>query len=537
MQQAQNKFRKKIPSGFTLVELIVVITILVILGTIAFMSLSGYSGNARDSSRVSDLTNLSQSLDLYNIRGGSYPTPDNTFSVTYSGGVLWYQGTIGDSVMNIINANGAKMNKKPTDPLTPTKEYTYSTLAFGAAYQLKADYEGDSVSFRPSIPGIDIALATSGNPTITYIKGNYNGVVTKTQTGNVIYLVAVPSLFLNTGSGTVILPTTATGFYLQGQTNSGGVLFTPKLVFSSGALPSNDSERILFASGVANAYSGTILATQANIQPFIAAISPVNATTLASLGGSAVTNWLGGTTGGTPPPPPPAASWTVAGGGDCTAVDNTLGTDGNTSSCIDNRTYAMQGGATHNKTYNLLKIAGKWWFNQNLAYPPAMGYTGSNTWATTDLGYYSCPGNNSTTTADCSLVSTLGYLYQWSAAMAGGVSNNNQTARTQGICPSGWGLPTKADFSTTSSAYWPDPVSDSTWLGNTTGWTRLYTGYRTNDATGTFYGRTGNEYIWSSLDLSPTDAWLEFIFLTYPTQSNRGTTTKASGFSVRCLKN
>ena len=36
------------------------------------------------------------------------------------------------------------MSKKPVDPLS-TAEYTYSKLAFGAAYQMKADWEGDSV--------------------------------------------------------------------------------------------------------------------------------------------------------------------------------------------------------------------------------------------------------------------------------------------------------------------------------------------------------------------------------------------------------
>ncbi|USN58563.1 MAG: prepilin-type N-terminal cleavage/methylation domain-containing protein [Candidatus Peribacteria bacterium] len=41
--------------GFTLVELIVVITILAILGTIAFLSLQGYSGDARNTQRTSDL--------------------------------------------------------------------------------------------------------------------------------------------------------------------------------------------------------------------------------------------------------------------------------------------------------------------------------------------------------------------------------------------------------------------------------------------------------------------------------------------------
>lgn len=44
--------------GFTLVELIVVITILTILGTIGFIQLSGFTGSARDSDRVTTLKNI-----------------------------------------------------------------------------------------------------------------------------------------------------------------------------------------------------------------------------------------------------------------------------------------------------------------------------------------------------------------------------------------------------------------------------------------------------------------------------------------------
>lgn len=180
------------------------------------------------------------------------------------------------------------MSRKPTDPLTPTKEYTYSTLAFGSAYQLKTDYEGDSVSFRSSIPGIDTALAASGNPTLSYLKGNYNGIAAKTQTGNLVYLVATPSIVTSqigaTGSGFDIISALLNKLLVHGQTNSGGTVYTAKLVFSSGSLPSNDSERILFASGIANAYSGTSLATQSSIASFISALSSNNTGSLASLG-------------------------------------------------------------------------------------------------------------------------------------------------------------------------------------------------------------------------------------------------------------
>ena len=118
--------------AFTLVELIVVITILVILWTIAFTSLSGFSGGARDSSRVSEIAILSKSLEISFIKTNSYPDPDNFFSVTYSWWILWKQGNLGEGVMNILNAGQwIKLSKKPTDPLVSSREYAYSKLAFG----------------------------------------------------------------------------------------------------------------------------------------------------------------------------------------------------------------------------------------------------------------------------------------------------------------------------------------------------------------------------------------------------------------------
>lgn len=55
--------------AFTLVELIVVITILAILGTIAFISLQGYSADARNSKRTEDLNNLAGSVNIKTTKG------------------------------------------------------------------------------------------------------------------------------------------------------------------------------------------------------------------------------------------------------------------------------------------------------------------------------------------------------------------------------------------------------------------------------------------------------------------------------------
>ena len=57
--------------GFTLVELIVVITILAILGTIAFISLQGYSQDARDAKVTSDVTSISRQIETRLTESGN----------------------------------------------------------------------------------------------------------------------------------------------------------------------------------------------------------------------------------------------------------------------------------------------------------------------------------------------------------------------------------------------------------------------------------------------------------------------------------
>lgn len=80
--------------GLTLVELIVVISILAVLGTIGIMSVGRYASNARDGARATDIGNITKALELTVIQAGNYPTPDNAKVVTFSGGELWTQGTL-----------------------------------------------------------------------------------------------------------------------------------------------------------------------------------------------------------------------------------------------------------------------------------------------------------------------------------------------------------------------------------------------------------------------------------------------------------
>ena len=87
--------------AFTLVELIVVITILAVLGTIAFISLQGYSGEARDSKRLSDVNNLVKKVNIELSKGTTLAslfsgstTPTNDLTINGSGSQSRYQWTV-----------------------------------------------------------------------------------------------------------------------------------------------------------------------------------------------------------------------------------------------------------------------------------------------------------------------------------------------------------------------------------------------------------------------------------------------------------
>jgi len=81
----------RLVSAFTLVELIVVITILAILWTIAFTSLQWYSINARDSIRISDLKNLEKWFELIRTKDLKLPIPQNKVDITASSTIVSYQ--------------------------------------------------------------------------------------------------------------------------------------------------------------------------------------------------------------------------------------------------------------------------------------------------------------------------------------------------------------------------------------------------------------------------------------------------------------
>jgi prepilin-type N-terminal cleavage/methylation domain-containing protein len=94
--------------AFTLVELIVVITIIWILSTVGFVSYSGYLLGARDSNRISQMVKIGDALQVYSTRK-SLPLPDDYIEVNASWSVIGYQGEVGSDTLETIDyTNGGK---------------------------------------------------------------------------------------------------------------------------------------------------------------------------------------------------------------------------------------------------------------------------------------------------------------------------------------------------------------------------------------------------------------------------------------------
>ncbi len=173
--------------AFTLVELIVVITILAILWTIAFISFQNYTQSARDWVRISDTNNIKQNLGIFITEKWFYPTPDNGTQITYNWGTAWTQWTVWDNVtINLRN-----LSKKPTDPLS-NNEYTYSVANNNVEYQLSYVTEW-WLSYN--IPLLTNQANASTTKTATAkVTGTYNEKILKVTTWAIDYILAVPTI-------------------------------------------------------------------------------------------------------------------------------------------------------------------------------------------------------------------------------------------------------------------------------------------------------------------------------------------------------
>lgn len=182
----------KYQKAFTLVELIVVITILAILGTIWFISLQWYSLSARDSARISDLNTIAQWLEYHKLQEWVYPFPTDSYDITFSGSLAWKQGVFWQETQTILQ----NISQVPLDPLTQNP-YAYSVTNTRQEYELWSITEGlvfsiNNVNSWDSL--IPHKTTYANNSFFTYIKWNYNRKIVTVQQEDSMYILWVPTL-------------------------------------------------------------------------------------------------------------------------------------------------------------------------------------------------------------------------------------------------------------------------------------------------------------------------------------------------------
>lgn len=213
--------------------------------------------------------------------------------------------------------------------------------------------------------------------------------------------------------------------------------------------------------------------------------------------------------------------------------------------------------------YSVVLINGQCWLNRNLEATPSAPCSdpinvGCNVWGNTSVGdigsfgFLNTTSNNQWSTTYTTSVpwsANIGYLYQWSAAMAGSTHE-----RARGACPKEWHVPsdceiqflehtlgmTIAQQNTNGGRGTGDIGSKLAYIqSNSTGFTFFNGGWR--NETGSFAHFNSSGYFLSStIELNPA-VWN--FGLVYSRRINgtapnieRQPYSKASAQSVRCLK-
>lgn len=175
---------RKTTSGFTIIELLIVVGIIGILASISLVFYNSIQKDARDSSRSSKITLISEALEKYYNTNGEYP---NCATMTQTA------NTVVSSTLKGMDSNSLTSPSDPSgtnsiicsDPTTDKFGY----ITNGSNFTLKYKQESDSAIVQKAsrkTGGIDAPPA----PTISlYEDGTANITAVTCATGTVYYRI------------------------------------------------------------------------------------------------------------------------------------------------------------------------------------------------------------------------------------------------------------------------------------------------------------------------------------------------------------
>lgn len=219
-----------------------------------------------------------------------------------------------------------------------------------------------------------------------------------------------------------------------------------------------------------------------------------------------------------------------------------------------------------NNEYKTVQIGNQIWMAENLrtthysdgtSIPKVEGETEWKNLTETDTAY--CWYSNDSV----SYAETYGALYTWAAIMNGSTSSSNNPSGVQGVCPTGWHVPSDAEWTEltdylinngygyegsgidicksmgSSSGWFPSgtagTVGNDQASNNSSGFTAIPGGYRYY-LEGWFYSLTGDANYRSATESSSSNVWYRCLRYSF-SEVARSNDNKATGASARCLKN
>ena len=123
--------RTKAQSGFTIVELLIVIVVIGILAAITIVAFNGVQTRGYDSRRTNDVAGIKKALEMYKVDEGQYPAACGADNSGCSVGAL-NSFLVPKYIPSI-----------PQDPKAPSRSYDYvrGTVA-NDSYAIRIYYEG-----------------------------------------------------------------------------------------------------------------------------------------------------------------------------------------------------------------------------------------------------------------------------------------------------------------------------------------------------------------------------------------------------------
>tara|TARA_B100001245_G_scaffold17776_1_gene11733 strand:+ start:1566 stop:2213 length:648 start_codon:yes stop_codon:yes gene_type:complete len=114
-KNSYNRFMRKSTSGFTIVELLIVVVVIGILAAIVIVAYNGITQEAKNSKTVSAVNTYLKALRLYEVEKGSLPNINSCLgtTTTYPDNGLCWDGTSWDVETGFLNALSPYISSYP----------------------------------------------------------------------------------------------------------------------------------------------------------------------------------------------------------------------------------------------------------------------------------------------------------------------------------------------------------------------------------------------------------------------------------------